>query len=481
MKGSRWSSPSVTVTGRNPEGEVVFTHLQIENFKAWENTGDIELAPLTVLFGANSSGKSSLHQFLMMLRQTVESSDRRRVLHFGDSSTPVDLGSYSEAIRHDDPTTPLRFELSWRRREPLEITLPVQGAHLAGDRLSFASTISATAAVPPRVRVDAYSYTLADGDTPVLTLGSERDTTGHHTLTASGLQLVPLPGRDGPVTAPQQFHAFPDDLAARYQDLAFATDLTLALEEQLLALHYLGPLRERPGRLYRWSGEEVSHVGWRGERTIDALLAGSERRFNTRPGARMEPLLSVVARWMKTLGAIDEFTVTPIGRGRDDYEVRVRTPGATRDVLLTDVGFGVSQVLPVIASCFYPPAGSTVVMEQPEIHLHPSIQSGLADLFIEAISMREDGEARDTQFIIESHSEHLLRRLLRRVAEEEVDPDLIRCYAVSSGPAGSHLERLAVDEFGNVHNWPADFFGDPADDLIAQSRSARRRRQRSAP
>ena len=85
----------------------------------------IELAPLTVLFGANSSGKSSLHQFLLMLRQTVESSDRKRVLHTGDAATPVDLGSYSELVRNADLTVPLEFELNWRRPTALEIFDPL--------------------------------------------------------------------------------------------------------------------------------------------------------------------------------------------------------------------------------------------------------------------------------------------------------------------------------------------------------------------
>lgn len=457
----------------------MLTHLRIENFKAWQDTGDIELAPLTVLFGANSSGKSSLHQFLLMLRQTVESSDRKRVLHTGDASTPVDLGSYAELVRDLDVTVPLTFELGWRRTDPLEIVDPSRDARFEGSALTFRSTISATGKAPPRVHVDEYSYTLQAADGRHLSLGAEREAPGEYRMQAEGIELVRTLGREGPVSAPSNFHAFPDDLSTRYQHLAFAPDLTLALEEQLAALHYLGPLREKPGRLYRWSGEEVSHVGWRGERTVEALLAGRDRRFNARPRAKLEPLQEVVARWLQTLGVIDDFSVTPIGRGRDEYEVRVRTPGSEREVLLTDVGFGVSQVLPVLVECFYAAPGSTVIMEQPEIHLHPSVQSGLADLFVEAVAMREDGRPRETQLIVESHSEHLLRRLLRRVAEEQVDPASVRCYVVDAAESGSRIARLEVDELGNVHNWPERFFGDPAEDLIAQSRSARERRRRA--
>lgn len=459
----------------------MLTHLQIKNFKAWHDTRSIRLAPLTILFGANSSGKSSLHQFLLMLRQTVESPDRKRVLHTGDDTTPVDLGSYSELVRDGNFTIPLEFGLAWRRPEPLEIVDPRHGESFKGRDMVFQGKISAAGDAPPRVRVDEYSYTLRADDDRRLSLGSEREVSGKYRMRATGVELIRTLGRKWPVSAPSQFHAFPDDLATRYQHLDFAPDLTLALEEQLFALNYLGPLRVKPDRLYRWSGEEVGHVGWRGERTVEALLAGRDRQFNRGPRKRYEPLQGVVARWLKKLGVIDSFTVTPIGRGRDDYEVRVKAPGSSREVLLTDVGFGVSQVLPVIVECFYSAPGATVIMEQPEIHLHPSVQAGLADLFIEAISMRENGKPRDAQLIIESHSEHLLRRLLRRIAEEEVNPNDVQCYVVNTGRSGSRIEPLKVDDFGNVYNWPDNFFGDPAEDLIAQSRRAReRRRQQGA-
>lgn len=451
--------------------------LRIKNFKAWKDTGNIELAPLTILFGANSSGKSSLHQFLLMLRQTVESPDRKRVLHTGDPRTPVDLGSYSQLVRNGDVTTPLEFRLGWQRRDPLTLTYFRTGEQFTGSDIDFNAAINAREGTPPRVRVDEYGYTLHSNDGHELSLHSSRNDKGNYNLKANGIELVRTMGRKWPVSPPSQFHAFPDDLATRYQSMDFTADLTLALEEQLSMLYYLGPLRQKPNRLYRWSGEEVGDVGWSGEQTIDALLAGRDRQYNRKPRAHRETLHTLVARWLKQLGVVDEFAVTPIGEGRDEYEVRVRTRGSSREVLLTDVGFGVSQVLPVIVQSFYSEPGSTVIMEQPEIHLHPSVQAGLADLFIEAISSREHGDPRGTQYIIESHSEYLLRRLLRRIAEgSDVDPELVRCYVVVNRKDGSKIEPLDVDKLGNVHNWPENFFGDPSEDLIAQTRAARQRR-----
>jgi predicted ATPase len=171
------------------------------------------------------------------------------------------------------------------------------------------------------------------------------------------------------------------------------------------------------------------------------------------------------------MGLIREFQVKALGQHRKEYEVLVRTSAKMPQVKLTDVGFGVSQVLPVIVECFYVPARSIVILEQPEIHLHPSVQSELADLFIDAIRARENGAERDCQFIIESHSEHFLRRLQLRIAEEELSQEDTALYFVHGEDDGARIEELAVDEYGNITNWPEGFFGDEMADVVARTQA----------
>lgn len=114
--------------------------------------------------------------------------------------------------------------------------------------------------------------------------------------------------------------------------------------------------------------------------------------------------------------------------------------------------------------CFYVPVKSTVILDHPDIHLHPSVQADLADVFIDA------WKRHGVQVLFESHSEHLLRRLQRRIAEEEIGQEAVSLFFCSSDGSGtSMLSRLEVDEFGNISNWPKDFFGDQFGEIAAMS------------
>ena len=90
----------------------------------------------------------------------------------------------------------------------------------------------------------------------------------------------------------------------------------------------------------------------------------------------------MIAYWLKELKLIHEFKIEEIGAGANLYRAIVKRDAKSPPALLTDVGFGVSQVLPALVLLYYVPEGSTVIMEQPEIHLHPSVQSGLADVIL---------------------------------------------------------------------------------------------------
>jgi predicted ATPase len=220
-------------------------------------------------------------------------------------------------------------------------------------------------------------------------------------------------------------------------------------------------------------------VGQKGELAISAILAASARgrKLNRGPKQRLARFDEFIAQWLKDLGVIESFAVKPVAAGRKEYEVVVKTHAAATEVKITDVGFGVSQVLPALVQAFYCPPNSTVWMEQPEIHLHPQVQAELADVFISAIQAREEGRERHVQLIVESHSEHFLNRLQRRVAEGTVSPDDVAVYFCRRGGAATELEPLRLNMFGEIENWPENFFGDEMADIAARTLAAMQRKK----
>ena len=117
----------------------------------------------------------------------------------------------------------------------------------------------------------------------------------------------------------------------------------------------------------------------------------------------------------------------------------------------------------MLALCFYVPTGSTVLLEQPDIHLHPMAQSGLADVFIDV------WEKRQVQVLVESHSEHLLQRWQRRIAEERFSQSEVSLLFCSPENGHSVMTPLQVDPYGSIKNWPEHFFGDQFGEIVARS------------
>lgn len=395
---------------------------------------------------------------LLLLRQTAESSDRQRVLHFGDRRTTIELGDYSDVVHNHQINQPIKLSLSWRMQSRLKVSDPLAKESLSSDKLWFHATIEADQQRNPFVR--AMEYRLGSGDTE-LRVGMTRKTTGSkYDLFTRGYREVRQQGRKWALPAPVQFYGFPDEAVAYYQNTGFVSDLNLEMSRLLNRIHYVGPLREYPKRLYQWTGEVPVHVGLKGDRAIEAILASRGRMFNFGPRMRRKSLDQLVAERLELMGLVRDFEVRILAKHRKEYEVLVKTGKKRPSVLLTDVGFGVSQVLPVIVECFYVPAHAIVIFEQPEIHLHPRVQADLADLFVDAIHAREGGSSRNVQFIIESHSEHFLRRLQRRIADESLKKEEAALYFVHTDDEAARIEELKVDEFGRIRNWPQHFFGD---------------------
>lgn len=446
--------------------------LAFQNFKSWAEV-DIEFGRITGLFGTNSSGKTSLIQFLLLLKQTKNATDRAISL---DLNGPyVRLGVYRDLIHRHDETQPLSWSLAFERARDLALIDPggKRTATITRSRdLEIESEVRAwdQGAVSTRLiyRLGDMTFSL----TPKV--ASERD----FELIAEGgsFRFVRTQGRPWQLPGPVKSYAFPDQARTYFQNASFLSDIEAAYEEQIDNIFYLGPLREYPQRDYLWTRSRPLDVGLRGEKAIDAILAAtaSGELRNVRYKAPRRPFQEMVAYLLREMGLIHDFRVEEIAEGSNRWQARVQITKGGVEALLPDVGFGVSQVLPVATLLQYVPERSTVILEQPEIHLHPLAQANLADVIINAAFHRR------VQIILESHSEHLLLRLQRRVAEEVVSAEDVKLYFCDVSRGISKLSPLDLDLFGKIGNWPKNFMGDAFGETYAAEKARLKRMKKKA-
>jgi hypothetical protein len=283
-------------------------------------------------------------------------------------------------------------------------------------------------------------------------------------------------GRPWELPRPVKSYAFPDQARTYFQNASFLSDLEAAYEEQIDKIFYLGPLRDYPRRDYLWARSRPVDVGIKGEKAIDAILAATaaKEQRNVRYRSHLRPFQDMIAHWLREMGLIHDFRVEEIAKGSNRWQALVQVSPGGVEALLTDVGFGVSQVLPVVTLLQYVPEGATVILEQPEIHLHPLAQAGLADVIINAAVHRK------VQVILESHSEHLLLRLQRRVAEQDLPAEDIKLYFCTAPEGTSQLTKLKLDLLGQISNWPENFLGDAFGETYAAEKARLKRMKRDA-
>ncbi len=225
-------------------------------------------------------------------------------------------------------------------------------------------------------------------------------------------------------------------------------------------VRYLGPLRDEPRVVHSAWDERIDSlpVGVRGELTADLLtrLKDHQIEYGDWNGIyKTKALPDAVGEWCSYLGIGDEITV--IDQGKLGRGVQLRVDGANRD--LTTIGVGASQLLPVLVATLSARPGSLVLIEQPELHLHPAVQSKLADFFLFA----QPG----VHLIIETHSEYLLTRVRRRIAEGLVDGSEVSILFVEQLHGASTARTLAIDSFGDISQWPSGFFDAQDHDSLA--------------
>ncbi len=439
----------------------MFKQISMTNFKSWRETGPVRLAPLTGFFGANSSGKSSLLQMLLLLKKTTESNDRNLPLETGAMQDDyVNMGTPQDITYGNE--TEMSLGVVWQfpplNSKPTKISIPIpeEDDFVSIGEMSFETVVHSEL---QRLFVKSLKY----WNDNYFSVRLIRSANNRYSVAVDVMGKAPVraPGRPRVYMKPEKCYSFSDEALRYYQATNYLSDVVLQLERQFQHLHYLGPLRVYPQRDYTWAGGSPPDVGFKGELAVHALLAGRGRKVYGDGRKKYSRLQDRVAQWLVELGLATSFRVEPLYKGSSQYAVWLKRHQKSHEVLITDLGIGVSQILPVLVLCYYVPEGSTIILEQPELHLHPSVQAKLADVFIDVIKNR------NIQIVFESHSEHLLRRLQRGLAEEKIVPKDTALYFCDMFDGESVLTSLEVDMFGNIRNWPDDFFGDLAGDLVA--------------
>ena len=434
----------------------MITHIRMKNFKSWKDSGEVKLAPLTGFFGTNSSGKSSLLQMLLLLKQTVQSD---KVLFFGDKNSLVNLGNFREVIHGHKEEALLELEFGCKLLKPLTITTLQRidkyrqyydYAPLDIDNFIFDTVISGNS---DRLFIEQFSYTVGPEEIQKIKWKSEHVYYGNRQM--------------DPVSVTNCYGSPGGGYSERL------LPLSSAFENLFDHIYPLGPTRVQPQRRYHWEGTDPENIGQSGEDMIAALLSARVDEQTTSYEGQEAPIQKRISTWLQEMDLADSFSIKRIAQGTKDFDVLIQKSPDSAKVTLADMGYGLSQFLPVLVHCYYAPVGSTLILEQPGMHLHPKVQSQLADLLIEVVTER------NLQVLIESHSEHLLNRLQRRVAEEKIDADQTALYFCQHIDGASKIDELKMDEFGNIENWPENFFGDEMGDLFAMTEAQRERQKRA--
>jgi|SRR5579862_767952 len=266
---------------------------------------------------------------------------------------------------------------------------------------------------------------------------------------------------------------------------SFAEAAAYIHQYMVASVRYLGPLRDEPKPIYPLEALVTpTEVGYKGEHTAAVLDLHRDRRIRYLPSSfianntvnaqkKTSTLHDAVVDWLAYVGVASE--VTTSDSGKFGHQLQVQTEGVSQFHDLTNVGVGVSQVLPIIVMALLAEPPSLLIFEQPELHLHPKVQARLADFFL---SVALNGK----QCLLETHSEYLIERFRRRIAEASGDSlvKTIKMYFTERSGGNTKCRAVQVSQYGAIADWPEDFFDQSQieTELILQAASLKRTAER---
>ncbi|NYT96506.1 DUF3696 domain-containing protein [Salinispora sp. H7-4] len=393
------------------------------NYRCFRDRQEIELAPVTVVLGKNNSGKSVLTRAPLVISTGLDTMSTAPLDL--DRLEPQQVDGFADLVFEQSPIG--KFFLGFEVDGPLPFSMEATVQLVIEDRTAFVSALRVGLAGQGGLMEHEFvlsgqstltndfarlSYQIqASGQTPVI-----------RTVPFAG--LLPRP--------------------AGIPELRPLTDRRDGLS--LGPIRFLSAYRDRPGRQHRLPLGVPRGIGEQGQGTL-AILAHDQARNGGELLARVnERLPAIVPGWR-----IEEIEVGSL------WSTVLTRSGSSVQVNLADAGTGLSQVLPILVQCAMDEVQgeemqpALQIIEEPEMHLHPGAHAALADLYLNT------ARATQTRFLIETHSETLLLRLRRHIAEG-CPPEMVAVYVVEQHGGVSEVRRVGIDRLGNLEDWPEGYF-----------------------
>jgi predicted ATPase len=425
---------------------VPITSLRVRNFKSFADSGDIPLAPLTVVFGRNNTGKSSILQSLLLLRQTLDTPGYGGRLNLVGPQYAA--GSYADIVHKHSMAEHAAFEISVQDEER-----------------GFSGAIELEFAPDEPQAPRLCRLKISGDDTEALEIKRGRGAGGPFEMAIGGKNLgnekkanfffsvadfLPEIGEAIPtVGRPNKGQRESRAASRRILDL---------LRKSLSSIHAVSAFRSAPLRRYEFQGRGSSMFSPTGEDVINALIEDATRRRRRGRGE----LISTVNRWLEIVGGVRLLPIRRISKTAGIFEIRLKDTDSGRWANFADVGFGIGQALPVLVEGLRTTEGGMFLVQEPEIHLHPDAQLGMADFLVDLVH-------RSRRVLVETHSENLLLRIRHcvlgiangRGRKNRLRPEDVSIIHVDKNRQGtSQVRQLKIDDLGQILEWPPGFMGE---------------------
>lgn len=405
----------------------MLTSVRLRNYRAFQDTGLVKLSRLNIFIGANNAGKTSLTSAIELMLRSMRGGGQRGPLAFGEMSA---FASFDAILRkHWGPNKqrPKNLELCYtlgdKRKNNIEVNYVCRGN--SGD--------GTTEVLRIEYKIGKYSATieLDESESEGVKfhfVGNDQGKSDSTNLFFHG--LVPLPMDRGKE-------------ARKFRELTsklFESDIA----DGPYRLEVVHPSRPVPRSFY-----VVDDPGL----TLEDrnLLTFLIRIWSSSEKEDKEVKERIVEN-MSALGLTKDFSLSLISKrmGPKVFEIRVSPTNKRQTVTIADAGFGLSQVLPLIAYEARLTNGYLVAY-QPELHLHPRAQARLADIFVRSVG-------RGNQVFAETHSPDLILRLQLLIVEGKISPNDISVFCLENGTGKAQIKEIEFSESGVPNSsWPEGF------------------------